>query len=230
MTLLGTFMAINNTHYPQSNVYKRRDFIQKRRALSATQRQQLAGEASLHLYKLPRRLPIPKHAKVGIYYDDFGELPTQLILDWCIRLGYQPYLPVVDSSVGSDVGSFIPNKRLRFVPIYRHKLLNLTTYRHALGMKQVRQRQRLWAEELDILFCPLVAVDKTGTRMGMGGSYYDRSLAKSYQLHLPKPITIGWCYDFQLVDTLERQAWDVPMDMVITNKQLLRINNTISQK
>ncbi len=229
MTLLETFMAINDTHHAQPPVYKRRDFTQKRRALSARRRQQLARQASLHLSKLYSQLPT--NAKVGIYYDDFGELPTQPILDWCIRLGYQPYLPVVDLSVGSGVGSLRrADRRLRFVPIHCHKLANLTTYRHPLGMKQVRHRKRLWAEELDILFCPLVAVDKAGTRMGMGGGYYDRSLAKSYRLHLPKPITVGWCYDFQLVDTLERQVWDVPMDMLITNKQLLRINNTISQK
>lgn len=196
----------------------RKYFTRQRRALSAQQRQQFARQASMQLHKLQSQLP--KRAKVGIYYDDFGELPTQVILDWCHRLGYQVYLPVVGSLGRQD-------KRLRFSPINRQKLTALPTYSHPLGMKQHHHQLKLWASQLDVIFCPLVAVDKIGIRMGMGGGYYDRTLAKPYHFAIkkhaqPKPLKVAWCYDFQLVDKLDRQSWDIPMDMAITPTRLIR--------
>ena len=185
----------------------RRQFTRQRRQLSDGARRQFAQSASLYLSKLQQRLP--KRARIGLYYDGFGELPTQPLLDWCKCLGYLPYLPVV-GSLGHD------DKRLRFVPIYYSKLLNIPTRIHRLGMKQNHHRRLLWARELDVIICPLVAVDLNGNRMGMGGGFYDTTLGKSYQSEAKKPLKIGWCYDFQVVDTLQRQPWDVPLDGLIT--------------
>lgn len=190
----------------------RRQFTRQRRQLTAGERRQYARMASLHLIKLQQRLP--PHAKIGLYYDGFGELPTQPLLDWCQRLGYLPYLPVVGSLGRTRNGN--DDKRLRFVPIYQSKLLNIPTRIHSLGMKQNHHRRLLWARELDVIICPLVAVDKNGNRMGMGGGFYDTTLGKSHQAGLKKPLKIGWCYDFQVVEQLERQAWDVPLDGLIT--------------
>ncbi|WP_296192570.1 MULTISPECIES: 5-formyltetrahydrofolate cyclo-ligase [unclassified Psychrobacter] len=190
----------------------RRQFTRQRRQLTAGERRQYARMASLHLIKLQQRLP--PHAKIGLYYDGFGELPTQPLLDWIIRSNYQPYLPVVGSLGRTKNGN--DDKRLRFVPIYQSKLLNIPTRIHSLGMKQNHHRRLLWAHELDVIICPLVAVDKSGNRMGMGGGFYDTTLGKSHQAGLKKPLKIGWCYDFQVVEQLERQAWDVPLDGLIT--------------
>ena len=83
-------------------------------------------------------------------------------------------------------------------------------------MKQNHSRAPLWASELDVIICPLVAVDKHGNRMGMGGGFYDTTLGKSYRSGVKKPLKIGWCYDFQVVEQLARQPWDVPLDGLIT--------------
>lgn len=181
----------------------RRQFTRQRRQLTASERQQHARNASMHLVKLQQRLPA--NARIGLYYDGFGELPTQPLLHWCQRLGYQPYLPVV-GSLGHD------DNRLRFVPIYHPQLLNIPTRIHRLGMKQNHHRRLLWARELDVIICPLTAVDYNGNRMGMGGGFYDTTLAKSYQSGAKNPLKIGWCYDFQVVEQLARQPWDVPLD------------------
>lgn len=185
----------------------RRQFTRQRCHLSESTRKQLAHSASLYLTKLQQRLP--PRARIGLYYDGFGELPTQPLLDWMTRLNYQPYLPVV-GSLGND------DKRLRFVPIHHSKLLNIPTRIHSLGMNQNHHRRLLWARELDVIICPLVAVDKNGNRMGMGGGFYDTTLSKSYQSGAKKPLKIGWCYDFQVVEQLARQPWDVPLDALIT--------------
>ncbi len=190
----------------------RRQFTRQRRKLTNGERRQYARMASLHLIKLQQRLP--PCARIGLYYDGFGELPTQPLLDWCQRLGYFPYLPVV-GSLGRD-GKGNVDKHLRFVPIYQSKLVNIPTRIHSLGMKQNHHRRLIWARELDVIICPLVAVDLNGNRMGMGGGFYDTTLGKSYQSGTKKPLKIGWCYDFQVVEQLERQPWDVPLDGLIT--------------
>lgn len=190
----------------------RRQFTRQRRKLTDGERRQYARLASLHLIKLQQRLPA--NARIGLYYDGFGELPTQPLLDWCQRLGYFPYLPVVGSLGRDNKGNM--DRRLRFVPIYQSKLLNAPTRIHNLGMKQNHHRRLLWARELDMIICPLVAVDKSGNRMGMGGGFYDTTLGKSYQSGLKKPLKIGWCYDFQVIEKLVRQPWDVPLDGLIT--------------
>ena len=190
----------------------RRHFTRQRRQLSASERRQFAQSASLHLTKLQQRLPT--NGRIGLYYDGFGELPTQPILDWCQRLGYLPYLPVVGSLGHTSNGS--DDKHLRFVPVYHSKLLNIPTRIHRLGMKQNHHRRLLWAREMDVIICPLVAVDKHGNRMGMGGGFYDTTLGNSYRSGAKKPLKIGWCYDFQVVEQLARQPWDVPLDGLIT--------------
>lgn len=190
----------------------RRNFTRQRRQLTVAERRQLSRAASLHLLKLQQRLPL--NARIGLYYDGFGELPTQPLLDWCQRLNYQAYLPVV-GSLGHDNNGY-NDKKLRFVPIYHSKLLNIPSRIHHLGMKQNHHRRLLWAAELDVIICPLVAVDHSGNRMGMGGGFYDTTLGKSHRSGAAKPLKIGWCYDFQVVEQLERQPWDVPLDALIT--------------
>ncbi|WP_227670793.1 5-formyltetrahydrofolate cyclo-ligase [Psychrobacter proteolyticus] len=201
-----------NSQEPTLSNPPRRHFTRQRRQLSEGARRQFAQSASLYLTKLQQRLPT--HARIGLYYDGFGELPTQLILDWCQRLGYLSYLPVVGSLSRTSNGN--DNKRLRFVPVYHSKLINIPTRVHQLGMKQNHSRALLWASELDVIICPLVAVDLNGNRMGMGGGFYDTTLGKSYRSGAKKPLKIGWCYDFQVVEQLQRQSWDVPLDGLIT--------------
>ena len=220
MTNTITSPSIVSPPYADGNP-PRRHFTRQRRALSQQQRRLAASLASSHLYKLTGRLP--KQARVGLYWDDFGELPTQPILDWCLRLGYLGYLPVV-GSFGCQSGSMgqdnkvtsQDNKVMRFATIHQAKLSQLPNTRHSLGMKQVSSRQLLWADDLDIIFCPLVAADLYGNRMGMGGGFYDSTLKDVNRTGRNKTLIVGWCYDFQVVDRLERQPWDVPLDGLIT--------------
>ena len=210
MTSITDNDSANNCRAPSIRIISnppRRQFTRQRRQLTVNQRQQFARDASLHLIKLQQRLTA--NARVGLYYDGFGELPTQPLLDWCLRLNYQPYLPVV-GSLGRN------NKILRFVPIYHSKLINVPTRIHSLGMKQNHHRRLLWARDLDVIICPLTAVDLRGNRMGMGGGFYDTTLGKSYRSGASRPLKIGWCYDFQVVEQLQRQSWDVPLDGLIT--------------
>jgi 5-formyltetrahydrofolate cyclo-ligase len=71
--------------------------------------------------------------------------------------------------------------------------------------------------ELSAVIVPCVAVAADGTRVGFGAGYYDRALAGA-----PEPVRIGVAFEVQVVDRIDRQAWDVPMDVVVTDSSVRR--------
>lgn len=78
------------------------------------------------------------------------------------------------------------------------------------------------AWRLDIILLPLVGFDSSGHRLGMGGGYYDRSLA-DLPRRPKRPWLIGVAHDDQEVDILPAESWDWPLDAVITGSRWLRI-------
>ena len=78
------------------------------------------------------------------------------------------------------------------------------------------------ARKLDIILVPLVAFDRTGCRVGMGGGYYDRSLAfRCSRKKWLKPRLIGVAHSCQEHTQLPRRSWDVPLDTIITENEII---------
>lgn len=81
------------------------------------------------------------------------------------------------------------------------------------------------ANALDVILLPLVAFDAHGNRLGMGAGFYDRALAFLLnRKHWRQPRLFGLAHSLQQVDALPRQDWDVPLDGVITENEILRFN------
>lgn len=70
-------------------------------------------------------------------------------------------------------------------------------------------------ESLDAALLPMLAFDAAGTRLGSGAGYYDRAFAFRIG-RAPPPRLIGIAFAAQQVDALPRDAWDVPLDAVVT--------------
>lgn len=74
-------------------------------------------------------------------------------------------------------------------------------------------------KKVDLVLVPGIVFDENGHRIGYGYGYYDRFLRK-----LNKNKTkIGLCYDFQLVDKIPEEKHDVPMDIIITEKRIVKV-------
>ena len=72
----------------------------------------------------------------------------------------------------------------------------------------------------DILIVPLVAFDKDLYRIGYGGGYYDRYIAK-----LKKKkyfITIGFAYSFQIINKVPINKFDKNLDFIITENKVYK--------
>ena len=77
---------------------------------------------------------------------------------------------------------------------------------------------------IDAILMPLVGFDSKGNRLGMGGGYYDRTLAFT-RFTQQSPILIGIAHDEQEVDTLPYASWDIPLDVIVTPKRVLNFSN-----
>lgn len=78
---------------------------------------------------------------------------------------------------------------------------------------------------IDILLVPLVAFDSRGNRLGMGGGFYDRTLAAWSKGRLPSLLPIGIAYSEQRAEALPYAAWDVPLPMILTPDKLWRFSH-----
>jgi 5-formyltetrahydrofolate cyclo-ligase len=70
--------------------------------------------------------------------------------------------------------------------------------------------------ELDLIIVPGVAFDRNGGRLGNGAGYYDRLLAQIGK----ETVLYGVCFESQLLDRIEMETHDVPMDFVVTEKNI----------
>ncbi len=65
-------------------------------------------------------------------------------------------------------------------------------------------------DETALVLMPGLAFDREGHRIGYGGGFYDKFLARE-----PHHPTVALCYDFQVLDHLETEKFDIPVDLVI---------------
>ena len=75
----------------------------------------------------------------------------------------------------------------------------------------------------DLFIVPGVAFDVTGLRLGMGGGYYDRLLALPCHADA---VRVGFAYSFQIVNSLPKDAWDVPVHAVCTDQGIVWIQHS----
>ncbi len=75
--------------------------------------------------------------------------------------------------------------------------------------------------EPQVLIVPLLAFDRQGYRLGYGGGFYDRTLAK---LRAKSDVlAIGAAYAAQEVESVPREATDLALDWIVTEREAIRI-------
>lgn len=70
--------------------------------------------------------------------------------------------------------------------------------------------------KMDLIIVPLVAFNRKLYRIGYGKGFYDKYL-KDYQGH-----TIGLAFSFQEVDEMFEEEHDLPLDVIITEKEMIK--------
>ncbi len=76
--------------------------------------------------------------------------------------------------------------------------------------------------EINLCLVPLVGFNRLGDRLGMGAGYYDRYFANNNSQKKPT-ILVGVAYDFQENATIKSDTWDIPLNYIFTNKEVIKI-------
>ncbi len=71
--------------------------------------------------------------------------------------------------------------------------------------------------ELDLVIAPLLAFDRSGGRLGFGGGCYDSLLS------MCACSKIGLGYSFQEVDSVPMEPHDQRLDIIVTEKEIIRV-------
>lgn len=85
----------------------------------------------------------------------------------------------------------------------------------AIGYRMVDHLADNWEDAL--LIVPGVAFDVSRNRCGYGGGYYD----KYQEIHREHP-TIAVCFEFQIVDRVPVNEYDIKPQMLVTEKRVIR--------
>lgn len=178
----------------QFNLQLRQKMISCRKALTAAQLEQSAS----HLVEQITPFLTKSPGKMAAYWAINGEVPTRKILQSAQSNGWDCYLPVSQK------------QHLEFRRFSGESELKKGRY----GIAEPSSQVECASNELDLVIVPVVACDREGHRLGMGGGYYDKTFAFKKN-NIIKPMLVGLAWSFQCVDTLEVQDWDVNMNQIV---------------
>ena len=93
---------------------------------------------------------------------------------------------------------------------YNQEVQTLPILAKALGIPEPIADSPVAEDPHALVLMPGLAFDREGHRIGYGGGFYDRFLAKE-----PEHPTVALCYEFQMVENLPVESFDVPVDLVL---------------
>lgn len=202
-------MSKTNNNINKSQVTRadlRKMIRNARNSLSAEQQKAAAAHLNINFFQ---QIKLPKNANVGVYIQNNGELDTSLLIQSLWDKKHQVFLPIIH-----------PFNHANLLFQKYEKNSPMKANRYAILEPKLDCSAVAPLASLDFLLMPLVAFDEQGNRLGMGGGYYDRTLALHYAEQRAKPALVGLAHDCQQVPSLPTAAWDVPLPTILTPTQL----------
>ncbi|QCI19965.1 MAG: 5-formyltetrahydrofolate cyclo-ligase [Buchnera aphidicola (Brevicoryne brassicae)] len=191
-----------------SKIFKHRDSIRTyikiaRKSLSITEQY----DASVKISKIAYNCKFIYNSRnIALFLPFEGEINTYpLILKlWLNKKNV--FVPVIFS---------FKNKKMLFVRLTSNSILYYNKYNILEPIFNIQDIISIY--NLDTIIVPLVAFDKKGVRLGMGGGFYDVFLKNWYKKNF---FPVGLSYNFQLVSNIPKQHWDVSLPLVLTPNKI----------
>ena len=178
----------------------RQEILEKRKRLSKEERMeksQRIGNAVLSMEEFQ------KAAWIYTYIDMKHEVETKSLIQRALALGKKVAVPIAPK-----------NKEMYFVEV--KSLENLVVSSFGVLEPEASPEECVCPQKGDLFLVPGSVFDIQKNRIGYGGGYYDRYF-KTY----PGMKKIALAYDFQVLDQIPKEEFDIPMDKVVTEKRIL---------
>lgn len=193
-------------HFPFPPVDRkqlRRELRARRRALSPAQQKSAARALARNLARLPS---LGRPRRVALYWPMDGEIDPRYLHQRSNR--HEFFLPVLRAFPAFTLG-------------FARWQAGMPLHRNRFGIPEPAGRPLLPAHRLDVILLPLTGFDASGNRLGMGGGFYDRTLAFLRRAGGRRPLLVGIAHACQQLDRLPAAAWDVPVQFVVTDRAVL---------
>jgi 5-formyltetrahydrofolate cyclo-ligase len=187
-----------------------RNQLRLRRRRLAAYKQQLAGQSLKR--RILANVDLQRHTrKIAFYLPADGEISLLPVLQWCLSRNMHCYLPVLDRN-GLN--------RLDFVRYRMHT--KMIHNRFGILEPVTTSAVRIDCNQLDVIFMPTVGFDAVGRRLGMGGGFYDRTLAECRHNRTGTPLLVAVAHDIQYISRLPEEPWDIHPDLTLTPTRVIR--------
>jgi 5-formyltetrahydrofolate cyclo-ligase len=150
-----------------------------------------------------RSLEQYRYAKhIALYFSVNGEIDLNTLWKSASLNGKICYFPVVNEDSTLSFFPATPNTQFK-------------KNKYGIPEPDVSKDLAISVDELELVIMPLVAFDVRCARLGMGAGYYDRTFQGKNN-----SLLVGVAYQFQRVDYLDTQPWDIQLNAVVTQRAI----------
>ncbi|KTF15709.1 5-formyltetrahydrofolate cyclo-ligase [Pseudoalteromonas sp. H105] len=187
----------------------RQEVRKRRQKLSKIEQKNAAEHLKVNFIQHLKRYKTTKNLHIGIYLSNDSELDTSLLIKELWSINHHLHLPVIHPFNGTTL----------YFQRYEENS-PMTPNRYGILEPKLNCSQICPLQDLDYLLMPLVAFDNHGNRLGMGGGFYDKTLARYHRENWQTPQLIGLAHQCQHVESLPVEPWDVPLNFIITPQKI----------
>lgn len=191
----------------------RRRLRNKRRQLTPHQQQQASQHICRHIRQQTWFI---NASRLAVYMAADGEVNPLMLAKMAHKMGKEVYLPVLHPLYKNHLFfiRFTPT-----TPLQKNRFGILEPRLKGYGLERHNSCK---VQTLDLILMPLVGFDIQGGRLGMGGGFYDRTLAIK-PAAFKRPKLIGLAHECQKVEHLPLEAWDIPLAGIVTTAKVYKI-------
>lgn len=122
-----------------------------------------------------------------------------------------------------------PNKNFYIPKTFPKGIIKVNKYdknslvKHKFGYLESNSTEFINENILDLIIVSGIVFDKSKNRIGFGGGYYDRFLAKIKENHRNNnfPLIVATCYDFQILSNIPTEIHDQKPNLIVSEERIL---------
>lgn len=184
----------------------KRELRRRYLALRGSRPEEMLRTAGERICEKVLRLPEIGRGKTVMTYVSFGGEPdTHMLIERLIKMGKMVCAPRCDAEA-AEMEAFAVSGMASLEP-------------GAYDILEPKPERAVPPEKIDCILVPGCVFGRNFHRIGYGKGYYDKYLPSA-----ARAVKIGLCYEFCLTKRLEAEEFDVPVDLIVTEKGVLRRN------
>lgn len=181
----------------------RKIILAKRDAMGETDNKRLSDTICRSLISLS---PYESAKTIMCFLSFRSEVDTSLIVENVLVSGKRLVVPVIDLKTKTIKLSYVKS------------MDDLVENTYGILEPSPSAFKEASPKDIDLVLVPGACFNLKGYRIGYGGGYYDKFLPQIRK----DALTLGLCFDFQIVSSISPEKHDIPVDIVLSEKRMIK--------